>query len=87
VRARLVGFTNQIDYDMSIAFRIMNYTILAATRLHLPHLQIIEKAAEILFPIEDLPESLRSINTSLINLWALPTLQATILAMQALRLS
>jgi GNAT superfamily N-acetyltransferase len=43
----------------------MNYTILAATRSHLPYLPSIESAAEILFPIEDLPASLRSINTSL----------------------
>jgi GNAT superfamily N-acetyltransferase len=46
----------------------MNYTILAATRSHLPYLPSIEKAAEILFPIEDLPASLRSINTSLDDL-------------------
>jgi GNAT superfamily N-acetyltransferase len=43
----------------------MNYTILSATSIHLPYLPSIENAAEILFPIEDLPESLRSINTSL----------------------
>jgi GNAT superfamily N-acetyltransferase len=43
----------------------MNHTILAATLTHLPHLTSIENAAETMFPLEDLPKSLRSINTSL----------------------
>jgi GNAT superfamily N-acetyltransferase len=43
----------------------MNHTILAATLSHLPHLSMIENAAATMFQIEDLPESLRSSNTSL----------------------
>lgn len=40
----------------------MNYTILPATPQHLPYLPSIEAAAGELFPIEDLPEPLRSIS-------------------------
>ncbi len=40
----------------------MNYTILPATSQHLPYLPSIEDAAGELFPIEDLPEPLRSIS-------------------------
>ena len=40
----------------------MNYTILPATPQHLPYLPSIEDAAGELFPIEDLPEPLRSIS-------------------------
>lgn len=46
----------------------MNHTILPATLSHLSYLQSIENAAATLFPIEDLPASLRSINTSLDDL-------------------
>lgn len=38
--------------------------ILAATRQHLPHLPAIEAAAGELFPVEDLPEPLRSLGLS-----------------------
>jgi GNAT superfamily N-acetyltransferase len=40
----------------------MTYTILPATPQHLPYLPSIEDAAGELFPIEDLPEPLRSIS-------------------------
>ena len=43
----------------------MNHTILAATLPYLPHLVRIEKAAATMFPLEDLPEPLRSNHTSL----------------------
>jgi GNAT superfamily N-acetyltransferase len=40
----------------------MSYTILPATPQHLPYLASIEDAAGELFPVEDLPEPLRSIS-------------------------
>jgi len=42
----------------------MNYTIHPAAPHHLPHLANIEDAAGELFPIEDLPEPLRSMSIS-----------------------
>lgn len=42
----------------------MNYTILPAAPEHLPYLREIEDAAGELFPLEDLPEPLRSLGLS-----------------------